>query len=77
MGGVLLLPPVQQDGEALGGLVDGPVKLRGEIVGPALLEPEMGVGVETVVGIETSDLRRITRPPDTERADAKLDGVPG
>src|SRR5207249_4058386 len=75
--GVLRLPPFQQDRKALIGRLDGPIKLRGEIINPAAREPFARVGVEFRIGVEALNLLRITRTPYSKGADAELDGRPG
>ncbi len=59
--GVLAAPPSEQAREALCRRVDGPVELRGHVVDPSVVEPELGVRVNSIVLIESSDSRRIAR----------------
>src|SRR5205814_1670096 len=52
--------------------LDGPVKLRREIVAPALVEPLLRISVKLAVGIEAGDALGISWAPDAEGADAEL-----
>src|SRR5690606_18398629 len=65
---VFLLPPSQQHRAALGKLGYWPIELRCEIVYPAVVQPQLGIGVKLVVLVHASDTARITGAPDTERA---------
>ena len=70
---VLLGPPLEEDGVALGFLIDGPVELGGEVIDPAGVEPFAGIGVEVVVGFESADLVGLAGFPDAEGAEAEFD----
>jgi len=72
-GSVLRLPPSQQGWEALLFAIDGPVKLRSEVVNPSFLEPQPGIGEQAIVGIKAADSGRVIGPPYAERADADFD----
>src|SRR5207249_9554465 len=79
---ILIGPPFQKRRKALVRGIDRPIKLGSKIIDPAAGEPLSRICVEPRVGVETSDLRRINRTPDPERADSefhprlrRLDGV--
>lgn len=57
---VLTAPPSKQAGKTLSGWINCPVKLRGHVVKPAFVEPELRVGVDTVILIKSGDSCRIT-----------------
>src|SRR5438045_1398195 len=69
---VLLVPPIEQRRETLIPRLDAPIQLRREIIHRPIAQPFARIGVEFFVGVVTFDLRRIARPPDAERTDAKL-----
>src|ERR1043166_4719955 len=70
--GVFLAPPFEQRRIALFSRFDAPVKLRSQIIEPALRKPLSRVSKKLVVGIKSLDLFRKTRPPDSKGADAKF-----
>ena len=65
-------PPIQQRRETLLRRRDRPVKLRRQVIAPALLQPQAGVGVELPILVQPRlDSRRNPRPPNAERTDSK------
>ena len=50
---VFAAPPSEKSREALCWRVDGPVELRRHVVEPTVVEPELGVSVESVVLIKS------------------------
>ena len=70
--GFCLHPPAEQGGKTLLPGIHRPVKLRRKIIQPAVGQPQAGIRVKFRVGVQAPDLRRIHRPPDAERTDAKL-----
>src|SRR5438093_1355113 len=69
---ILIRPPTEQNRETLGRRLDRPVELRREVISPTVLKPQTRVGVELVVGIQTSDLFWKSRPPNSKGTDPKL-----
>jgi len=67
-------PPIEEDGEGLGGLGDGPVELRAVVVAPAEFVPFERVGVQFFVLIDAGfDCGGDSGAVDTEGRDAKFD----
>src|SRR5204863_6820722 len=69
---ILFRPPLEEGRITLFFGFDVPVKLRGEVIEPALRQPLSGIGKNLVVRIETFDLLWKTVPPNAEGPDAKL-----
>src|SRR5208337_3941985 len=69
---VLAVPPIEQRRETLSRGIDGPVKLRRQVIAPTVAQPLARIGVKSRVGIEAADGRRILGPPDAEWADPEL-----
>src|ERR1043166_7930373 len=72
---IVLGPPLEQHGKTLAGRIDAPVKLRREIIEPAIHQPRARVSVDGLKLIETFDLRGKAGPINAERTDA--DSHPG
>ena len=65
-------PMVQQGRKGLARAVDGPVELRGQVVQPTLLHPQLNVGIQLVVLAETFDAGRAQLgSPQAKGADTK------
>ena len=69
---ILLDPPLQQNGVAQIGARCRPIELRREVVRPSIDEPLSRVAVKLRVGIKTSNLRGIPRPPHSKWADSEF-----
>src|SRR5688572_8363439 len=67
---ILRGPPVQQFRKTLLARVDVPVKLWRGVVEPPLAKPLQGIRVENLVRVQASHGGRMTRPPNSEWADA-------
>src|SRR5438552_3702997 len=68
-----IAPPGVERDEAILRAAQRPIQLRSDVIQPSLAEPAARVCIDLVIGIETRDSRGMTRPPDTERADADED----
>src|SRR6478752_7328852 len=70
----LLAPPVEEGGETLFLRRVRPVKLRREVVDPAVLQPFAGVAGQLLEAVDARlDAGRHAGPPDAERTDADAD----
>ena len=73
MANVFTGPPMKQSAETGLALFLAPIKLGSEVIQPAFAQPFPRIGKESVVGIQTFDLRRMAWSPDSEGGDAELD----
>ena len=70
--GFCSLPPIEQHRKTLLLRLDGPIELRRKVIHPAVRQPFARISVKFGVSVESFDLRRISRAPDAERADAEF-----
>src|SRR6266571_2964068 len=72
--GILLGPPLQQHRETVFFRLDGPIKLWGKVIYPAIHKPFPGIGVKSSISINGMriDSQGNSGPPDTKRANAEF-----